>query len=212
MKPNWFVLALIGGAVVANGSALEADVLCVSASGALNIAAQCRPGTKQVNPLALGLVGPPGPAGPAGQPGPIGPTGPQGDPGAGSAYLGLKALTPGLNRFEDYTPVVTLDLPAGTYLVRGGGVVTSDLGPGTSGLTVECVLAGNGVRFAAGGFKDYYGATTAHAGLSGRTTLDVPGTITMECSHSAFFDSIVEARNFELVAQSVAVQNNDEPQ
>jgi hypothetical protein len=218
MRTTKYVLALVGGAVVIGGSNLRADVLCASASGSLTIAAQCKPGTTQVNPAALGLVGPAGPAGPAGPTGPTGPagpTGPQGapgEPGAGSGHLGLKSLTEGLRRFEDYTPVVTLDLPAGTYLVRGGGLVTSDLGPGTSGLSVDCVLAGNGVPFVSGGFKDYYGATSAHTSLSGRTTLDAPGTITMECSHSAFSDSVVNAVNFELVAQSVAVQNNDEPQ
>ena len=59
----------------------EALVLCVNPSGSVFASEQCKGGTIQLNPGAVGLTGPQGPAGPAGPAGPTGATGPAGPTG-----------------------------------------------------------------------------------------------------------------------------------
>jgi cysteine-rich repeat protein len=93
-----------------------ADVLCKKASGAVFARDQCIPGEVQVDPVVLGLQGPPGPtgpagptgptgpageagptgpSGPAGEPGPTGPLGPAGEAGTCSCTCGNGLLDPG---------------------------------------------------------------------------------------------------------------------
>jgi len=72
-----FLVCLVGISAYA-----EALVLCVNPSGSVFASEQCKGGTIQLNPGAVGLRGPPGPAGPAGPQGPAGSSGPAGPTGA----------------------------------------------------------------------------------------------------------------------------------
>jgi hypothetical protein len=73
-------LSLVGvatllAAVVAAASAYAA-VLCSNPSGSVFVRTACKAHETQLDPAALGLVGPQGPSGPPGPAGPTGPTGP----------------------------------------------------------------------------------------------------------------------------------------
>ena len=52
----------------------DADVLCANPSGSVFLRTQYKGNDTQLNPVALGLVGPQGPEGPEGPEGPAGPT------------------------------------------------------------------------------------------------------------------------------------------
>lgn len=72
----------------------EALVLCVNPSGSVFASEQCKGGTIQLDPGAVGLTGPAGPAGPQGPqgiPGPAGPPGLEGIPGPAGPQ-GLQGL------------------------------------------------------------------------------------------------------------------------
>ena len=71
-----FVMAILFTGIARS---VDAAVLCSNASGSVFVRAQCNANEQQLDPAALGLVGPPGPAGAVG---PAGPTGPQGPGGA----------------------------------------------------------------------------------------------------------------------------------
>lgn len=60
---------------------VDAAVLCANPSGSVFVRAQCNSNEQQLNPAALGLVGPQGPAGPTGATGPAGPQGATGPAG-----------------------------------------------------------------------------------------------------------------------------------
>lgn len=60
---------------------LSAEVLCSGKNGAVFVRAQCAKNETQLDPVALGLVGPRGPQGQAGLQGPAGPQGPDGPQG-----------------------------------------------------------------------------------------------------------------------------------
>lgn len=76
------VFGTAGMLFVAWSTLTSADVLCRNnQTEALFARPQCRSTETQVNPAALGLVGPPGVPGPQGVAGPTGPQGPQGAPG-----------------------------------------------------------------------------------------------------------------------------------
>lgn len=68
--------------LVVSSARTAAEVLCTNRSGSLFVRVQCRRGETQVDPVALGLVGPPGVPGTQGPPGPAGPEGPDGPQGA----------------------------------------------------------------------------------------------------------------------------------
>lgn len=113
---------LLGGvALLASASPAEALVLCVNSSGSVVVRDTCRPGTTQLDPAAVGLVGPAGPQGPAGPAGPQGPTGLAGPQGAtgpagpSNAYTNFGATS--LQRIASGTTqtVSSVTLPAGTY-------------------------------------------------------------------------------------------------
>jgi hypothetical protein len=75
----------IGIMLVLGWTSAAADVLCRSTNDSLFVRTQCRTNETQVDPVALGLVGPPGPVGPQGTqgaPGAVGPQGPIGPAGA----------------------------------------------------------------------------------------------------------------------------------
>src|SRR5207249_8434185 len=65
----------------------QAAVLCTdgSGTGTVRVREACRRREVQLDPVALGLQGPPGPAGPQGATGAHGPSGPKGDQGDAGA-------------------------------------------------------------------------------------------------------------------------------
>ena len=81
----WRWMAVV--ACVATSAAASAAVLCKTSTGLIAVRDACKRGETQLDPVALGLQGPPGPTGAQGTPGPAGPkgdkgdTGPQGPPG-----------------------------------------------------------------------------------------------------------------------------------
>src|SRR5437773_10485943 len=70
MMTRWMSGAAVVLLVLAVGDA-RAAVLCTngSGSGMVRVRAACRPREVQLDPVALGLQGPPGPQGPPGEPG-----------------------------------------------------------------------------------------------------------------------------------------------
>jgi hypothetical protein len=118
-------------------SPLHAEVLCLpkKGKGSLQVFPQCKKKQTQVDPTALGLVGPtgePGVTGPTGSRGPTGPTGEFGVPGprgqAGAPGLsGYEIVTSSQDVFVNNsgTPsglsnVITLSCPPGKQVVGGG--------------------------------------------------------------------------------------------
>jgi len=120
--------------LVASVSSAEALVLCASKSGSVAVLEKCRAGMTQIDPAAVGLVGPAGeqgPAGPAGEQGPAGPPGaqgPAGPAGPSNAYTNYGAAD--LQRIAQGTTqtVSSVTLPAGTYTLAAtvSGVALGD--------------------------------------------------------------------------------------
>jgi hypothetical protein len=121
-------------ALVASASSAEALVLCVSPSGSIAALGKCRPGMTQLDPAAVGLVGPAGergPAGPRGEQGPAGPAGaqgPAGPAGLSNAYTNYGAES--YQRIAEGTTqtVSSVTLPVGTYTLSAtvSGVALGD--------------------------------------------------------------------------------------
>jgi hypothetical protein len=78
-KIQFFVMVM---SFVGISVSVDAAMLCSNPSGSVFVRAQCSGNEQQLNPIALGLVGPQGPAGPTGAIGPIGPAGPMGATGS----------------------------------------------------------------------------------------------------------------------------------
>src|SRR5215467_5615446 len=96
------VMVVAAGALcVAMTAGLDAAVLCSNPSGSVFVRDSCKGNETQLNPVALGLVGPAGPAGAPGTPGTPGapgaqgPAGPQGTPGVDSPTLSGFVYTDG---------------------------------------------------------------------------------------------------------------------
>lgn len=113
---------LLGGiALVASASSAEALVLCINSSGSVVVRDTCKQGLMQLDPAAVGLIGPAGPQGPTGPTGGQGPTGPAGaqgptgPAGPSNAYTNYGATS--LQRIAGGTTqtVSSVTLPAGTY-------------------------------------------------------------------------------------------------
>lgn len=130
-------------ALLASASSAEALVLCVNPNGTIIARETCRPGTTQLDPAAVGLVGPagpqgePGPAGPQGAPGPAGPqgeagpAGPQGAPGpAGPSEAFANYGPESFQRIAGGTTqtVSSVTLPVGNYTLAAtvSGVALGD--------------------------------------------------------------------------------------
>ena len=121
-------------ALLASASSAEALVLCVNANGTVAALEKCRAGMRQIDPAAVGLVGPAGeqgPAGPQGEPGPAGPPGaqgPAGPAGPSNAYTNYGATD--YQRIASGTTqtVSSITLPAGTYTLAAtvSGVALGD--------------------------------------------------------------------------------------
>jgi hypothetical protein len=108
----------------------DAAVLCARKSGALKLRETCKAKETVVDPVALGLRGPDGPAGPAG------PTGPSGI---------IVTETDLLGGFDNtFTPVATLALEAGDYLVVGKVWLTDYSNAGFQEYNCHLVAGGDG--------------------------------------------------------------------
>src|SRR4051812_32539193 len=103
--------------LLAVAAPVGAEVLCASPSGGLSVRTQCKNNETQINPAALGLVGPQGPQGPAGPQGPQGPQGIQGPPGPqGPAGTGDEPMSEIMGFENDY-----FDLETNTVVSVGFG-------------------------------------------------------------------------------------------
>jgi hypothetical protein len=126
------------------------------------------------------------------------------------AYLGTKSSTV-IRKEPAFVPAVWVDVPQGTYLLKATGVVNRlDRNAGSS-LLVRCQFTGGGAVLP---FSYFHGPTAtpvsaASVEMTGRIELKSAGRIALECTHSDFADTKVEAVRFELLAQRVVVQNGD---
>ena len=73
-------LLVVGGLAAVSPQA-DAALLCATRDGTVKVRDACKPTETRLDPVALGLQGPPGPSGPSGAPGPKGDKGDQGLPG-----------------------------------------------------------------------------------------------------------------------------------
>lgn len=86
MKPFFFVVSLLAVLLPSTTNASTA-ILCKTSDDTLKVRDTCKANETRVDPVTLGLQGPPGPTGPsgpqgmAGSAGPTGPSGPQGPAG-----------------------------------------------------------------------------------------------------------------------------------
>jgi hypothetical protein len=105
-------LGVLGLTVLLGGlfSAAAAAVLCANPSGGVSLRTQCNSNETQLDPVALGLVGPRGPQGPQGPPGPS---------GTSHAYHATNFR----DKPSDDALVGLIGLPAGSYVV-GVTVIT----------------------------------------------------------------------------------------
>jgi hypothetical protein len=161
-------------ALVASVSSAEALVLCVAPSGLLAVLKECRGGMKQIDPAAIGLVGPAGEQGPAGPQGAEGPAGPA---GPSDAYANYGATD--LQRIVEGTTqtVSSVTLPIGTYTLAATvyGVALED----ARFLSCNFISFGslNGGRAALISFDDL------KQPLIGEVTISVDGTsVYLRCS------------------------------
>jgi hypothetical protein len=127
-----FVLLLLLMMSVFRGglcSYADAAVLCANPSGSVFLRTQCSGNETYLDPVALGLVGPPGPQGPVGPQGSPGPQGPSG-------ISGYEVVVHG-SGFQTQPAVrVIAECPAGKKLV-GGGVSTDRQFASTDQFVIE---------------------------------------------------------------------------
>lgn len=100
--------------LVVISSYADALVLCGKKNGDLYVGQQCKSNEVQLDPVALGLVGPAGPTGPTGPTGPAGPAGP-GGPGGPTGPAGPTGATgpagPAGISAARFVPLASVDLP-----------------------------------------------------------------------------------------------------
>jgi hypothetical protein len=147
------LVAAAGGAWAASGGTSGKITVCVSKSGGtLYQAKKCQKKDKKLSWNAKGPQGPAGPAGKNGTDGKNGTNGTNGTNGANGAVAGLSA-TGGLVEFTGTSKtVLTLKLPAGSFIVQGktqvGGSATS-AGYMNDGCTLSDGSASNHAQFSA---------------------------------------------------------------
>lgn len=124
-------------------SSAHAAVLCATGKGALKLRDACKPKETQVDPVALGLQGPPGPQGDPGPQGIPGNPGPEG-PGvvvrdANAALVGVlvKVPDPGEALVSEVTVVRSIDSATYSFPVGADGIKQSDL-PTAFSVSPDC--------------------------------------------------------------------------
>lgn len=204
MEKLLVVTALVFSVFVISISQTSAQTIyaCYSKnSGAMRFVAEPGKCKKAESEISWNTVGPQGPAGPEGPAG----------ASTGAAFLGTKEVISIGKYYGGYpwTTMVTLNLPAGTYLLNADGVVNRLTHPGGSGITANCRFTVAGVAPPAPWpYFNSPGLETISVSLSGRADLAVAGIVTIECTHNDFADTVVQGVGFELLAQGVTVQVN----
>ena len=93
---------------------IDAAVLCSNPSASVFVRTQCKKNEQQLNPVALGLVGPQGPVGPVG---PAGPQGPQGLAGISGYEI---VSSPATSVATLSSANVYVECPEGKKVLSGG--------------------------------------------------------------------------------------------
>ena len=102
-------IAIVTAVLLGVSGTAQATVLCVNPSGSLFLRAVCKGNETQVDPVALGLVGPQGPAGPQG------PQGPGVDTVAGFVYDDGSQFGTGFSITKLANGKFQLRIPASTF-------------------------------------------------------------------------------------------------
>jgi hypothetical protein len=118
--------ALTGFVILVGAADARASVLCLHPNGSLAVRDVCAKNETTLDPVALGLTGPPGPQGPAGPTGPTGQEGPAGPAGGVTGYEIVTKDTPPQNVDEQIGFVAC---PAGKRVLGGGSFVFNDVTP-----------------------------------------------------------------------------------
>jgi hypothetical protein len=178
-------------------SAANALVLCVNPSGNVIALDACKAGWTQLDPVSVGLQGPPGPVGPQGPVGPagpqgpvggqgpvgpVGPAGPQGEPGLSQTSIIQRDLVAVLGD-NSLDPQAIMTVPAGSYIIDAKVTYGNPLNVPTSA-ALQCGLRDS--TTAPDIYADGSGVSIP-AGTAGTTismyarTFTSPATITFDC-------------------------------
>ncbi|HEY2715627.1 MAG TPA: hypothetical protein VGI73_05345 [Solirubrobacterales bacterium] len=181
-------IAAAGGAWAASGGGAGKITVCVSKSGgALYQAKKCQ---KKDKKLSWSIQGPQGPKGAEGADGKNGKDGTNGANGKNGAVAGLSAAQSGVvNLNGTEKTVLTLDLPAGSFIVQGkvqvGGTATS-AGYMNDSCTLADGSASNDAQFSApltpAQFLGIHIAETSMPMQIAVTTTS-PSTVTLGCEN-----------------------------
>jgi hypothetical protein len=169
-------------ALVVGVSTADALVLCANASGSVVALERCKAGMTQLDPAAVGLVGPPGAQGPGGATGTRGPSdafvGDNFSTGGAPVALSANAGSP--------TTILALALPAGSYVVQAVVGLHADIVGGTlvPFSNIQCSFADSSGPFGADSRTLIGGSTQSAASvpLLAALTLGAPNTVSVVCS------------------------------
>lgn len=144
---------------------------------------KCRSLDRRVSWSQRGPAGPRGPVGPAGAKGATGPKGPQGDPGPSGTedirYAEQSVPTVTVKNDASRVSVVSLDLPAGSWLLRGQVVGQDKL---SSNVVADCLISsGSGSAVE----KLLSAQAIATVPVNGYTTLDSQQVVTVSEGQTA---------------------------
>lgn len=177
----------VGSKQITNSSVKSADVKNGSLKGVDFKAGELAGG-------AQGPAGPAGPAGPSGQPGPagpagpVGPVGPAGPAGPSSAFSRASDLPIKFAGGGESVQVLSINLPAGNYVVNGKVLADNNLG---LNVTTTCSLVLGEIIIDNGEGRDIElqaDTVPSTAGdrdffvVQGSGTLTEPGRVRMICS------------------------------
>jgi hypothetical protein len=172
---------LVPVALAAGVSSAEALVLCANASGSVVALDQCKPGTTQLDPAALGLVGPAGAQGPAG---PAGARGPSNGFAADNFSAGFVPVAVSADANAP-TSIVTLALPIGSYVIQAAVGLQARIALGTlvPFANVQCSFADSAGPVGAN-FRAQIGGSTDNSAsipLLAAVSLAAADTVAVAC-------------------------------
>ena len=172
---------LVPIALAAGVSSADALVLCVNASGSVVALEKCKAGMTQLDPAALGLVGPAGAQGPAGPAGPRGPSNGFVADNSSSPFVPIPVSA----NANAPTPIMSLALPIGSYIVQATVGLQADIALGTLDpfANVQCSLADGAGPFGAT-FRTQIGGSTDNSAsipLLAAVSLVAADTVTVAC-------------------------------
>ena len=175
---TWLLVPI---ALAAGISSSEALVLCANPSGSVVALDKCKPGMAQLDPAALGLAGPAGAQGPAG---PAGPRGPSSGLVADNFSAGFVPVLVSANASAP-TPITTLALPNGSYILQATVGIQADIASGTlvPFTNVQCSFVDGAGPFGAN-FRTQIGGSTDNSAsipLLAAVTLATADIVTVAC-------------------------------